>query len=225
VTSRRSPAGAGPLAVSPTGSHGSRLFDPGPVVAANRWPTNGHLIADVAELGYLDGTVLDATHGRGTFWTIWQPERLITNDFNPTLSADHHQDYRAFDFLDGSFDATVYDPPYKLNGTPTNDAMDDRYGTGGEKYVPTRVRMENILDGARECYRVTRGFLLVKCEDQVVSGDVCWQTDLITRAVEDTGGRKVEEFYFLNTPRPQPSGRSQRHASRNLSTLLVFARA
>jgi hypothetical protein len=197
----------------------ARALGAGDVLAAGGWRNNAELIRDVARLGYLDGHVLDVTYGEGSFWTLWQPEHLTTNDrYKP---ADHAWDYRALPVGDASFDSTVFDPPYKLNGTPTNDGMDDRYGTGGPKYTPTGDRMADMLDGARECLRVCRRYLLVKCQDMVASGHVVWQTDHITRAVEDAGGRKVDLFELVVTPRPQ-QGR-QVHSRRNLSTLLVFS--
>jgi hypothetical protein len=52
-----------------------------PVAAAKRWPTNAHLIADVARLGYLDGRVIDVTYGEhGGFWKVWRPEHLVAHD-------------------------------------------------------------------------------------------------------------------------------------------------
>lgn len=170
------------------------------------WTDNGEMIADVATMprtvGYLDGTVLDATYGEGGFWTDWKPETLITNDlYKP---ADHRFDYKAFPFRDGEFDSVVFDPPYKLQGTPASGEMDDRYGTAERR---TRDEtLDDIVAGAIECYRVSRRFLLVKCQAQVEGGRVRWQPEIVTRAIEEIGGRKIDEFHLHYVPRPQPAG-------------------
>lgn len=191
------------------------------VFAAQKWTTNAAMIADVAKLGYLDGRVLDATYGEGNFWSDWKPEELVTNDlFKP---ADHGHSYREFPIRwECSFDSVVFDPPYKLNGTPALGEFDDRYGV--EKPMNREERLEDIRLGAVECHRVARRLVLVKCQDQVEGGKVRWQTDLVTRAVEELGAIKVDRFDFLYDPRPQPGDRRQVTARRNYSTLLVFRR-
>lgn len=215
-----------------------------PVKAARKWPTNADMIAEVARLGYLDGTVLDATYGlHGGFWKVWRPDELTTNDLRHP--ADHAWSYRDLPLPDAAFDVVVFDPDYKLNGTPALGEMDARYGVDENK---TRdERLADIVGGAVECYRVARRRLLVKCQDQVEGGRVRWQTDLVTRAIEDVGGRKLDEFVFLTDPRPQPPDRTKKHAAckgagcadcdngrvpslqatalRNYSSLLVFTPA
>lgn len=196
-----------------------KLLRPAPVLATQAWPTNAELIADVAKLGYLDGTVLDATYGEGNFWTVFRPEQLATNDaFKP---ADTHYSYLdLFAFPKQWFDTVVFDPPYKLSGTPSLGEFDNRYGIA--EYMPMQERLADIRMGARECFRVARKYLLVKCQDQVCAGKIRWQTNMVIDAIEGVGGELVDRFDFIYTPRPQPNGRRQVHASRNTSTLLVF---
>ncbi|MGI8425536.1 MAG: hypothetical protein ACR2M4_02865 [Actinomycetota bacterium] len=189
------------------------------VFATEQWADNGELIADVAKLGYLDGNVLDVTYGRGRFWTCFRPERFTACDIDPKLSPiGCSVDFRDLPFLHDSFDSVVIDPPYKLNGTPTLD-IDERYGV--HKVGTKSERLTLILDGVRECSYVTRRYLLVKCQDQVNGGKVCWQTDLITNELTDLGMRKLDRFDILSY-RAQPDGVRQMHARRNSSTLLVF---
>lgn len=188
------------------------------VLSTHRWKTNADMIADVAKLGYLDGVVLDATYGEGKFWTKFTPSALWTNDlYKP---ADAHYDYRSMNWPDGKFDSVVFDPDYKMTGTPSTPAMDFAYGT--DKPMRYQDRIANIAAGTRECFRVCSKYLLVKCMDQVVSGNVIWQTDVVTEAAKQQGGRKVDVFNFVHDPRPQPEGRRQVHSRRNYSTLLVF---
>lgn len=191
--------------------------------AAAEWRTNGELIADVARLGYLDGAVLDCTYGLGTFWTDWQPELLTRCDLDPAKSPDVEGgcDFRALPFSDAEFDAVVFDPRYKLNGTPSDP--DARYGADavkGWQDIHTEIR-----EGIVQCARVLRvgGRLLVKCQDQVCSGAVRWQTDEFTAHTLALGFVKVDAFLLLGTARPQPmTGRRQKHAHGRPSALLVF---
>lgn len=162
---------------------------------------NADLIAHVARLGYLDGHVLDATYGEGTFWRDFKPDFLVTNDlYKP---ADNAWDFLDLPCRDGAFDSVVYDPDYKLNGTPALEEMDARYGVG-EDMVNRQKRLDKMTVGAIECYRVARKFLLVKCMDMVEGGKVRWQTDLVTRAIEDVGGEKVARFILHYVPMQQP---------------------
>lgn len=193
------------------------------ILRADRWVTNARMIAEaVAPLGYIEGRVLDATYGtHGGFWTEWRPQFLQTNDLNAP-NAEHRFDFRAFpeDFA-GQFDTVVYDPPYKLNGTPAMGDMDSRFGTGEGK-LNREQKLSMIRDGAIECFRVTRKWLLVKVMDQVEGGKMRWQTMLVHDALTPLGARLVDRFDFLTTPRPQPGDRRQCTARSNYSTLLVF---
>lgn len=191
-----------------------------PVLAAHPWRTNGDLIADVARLGYLrpDDQVLDATYGRGRFWTRWKPLELVAHD----LKLDG-VDFRHLPHPDQSFDVVALDPDYKLNGTPALGDFDDAYGTN----VPKRWqdRIADALAGIPEAARVLRpgGRLLYKTQDQVVSGKIRWLTlDAIALAAKH-GLELVDRFDLIGGGRVQPmEGRTQQHAHGRPSTLLVF---
>lgn len=214
-------------------------MSPRPVVlAVHDWSTNGHLIADVARL-YFPRTgrvvVLDATYGEGVWWTVYRPRHLIAHDLH-TLDG---VDFTALPEVDGSIDVVAFDPPYKLNGTPTPE-VDGRYGL--HEYVPWQDKHALIREGITECVRVlrSRGVLLVKCQDQVCSGQVRWQTREFTDHAEAQGVRLVDRFDLLGTAREQPMEykmrtkdpgaekkaiqRKQRHAHGRPSTLLVFVK-
>jgi hypothetical protein len=170
------------------------------------WMSNGDLIAAVARLGYLDGDVLDATYGRGTFWKVHRPASLVANDRDVEVPG-YRFDYRQFPpEWEHKFDAVVFDPDYKLNGTPALGEFDERYGIGGD--VSREQRYASILHGAAECARVSRRFLLVKCQDQVESGRQWWMGDDVTARM--AGWTKVEEFMYLGGGRPQPKDRDKK---------------
>ncbi len=191
------------------------------VLAAHAWPTNGDLIADCFTLGYLndDWLTLDCAYGEGVFWRKRRPTNLVTSDLKP--GAQTVADFACLPFPDNTFQAVVFDPPYKLNGTPTKE-VDHRYGVE----TPTRWqdRMSLMQCGFIDAERVLapKGHLLVKCQNQVCSGRVRWQVDIFGHIALLLGMEKVDQFEFLTNPRQQPEGRRQLHARRNHSTLLVF---
>lgn len=209
------------------------------VLSVGAWQTNGELVADVARLGWItdDMTVLDVTYGHGKFWTDYKPPLLLGVDLNPTKS---DPDTGPVDFLNPpfasrSFDVVVFDPPYKLSGTPSLDDFDERYGIE----APTRWqdRMALITGGAARCADLARLHLLVKVQDQVCSGAMRWQTREVADAVEPLGFRQADRFDFgalrldedeeldVRRGRPQPPGREQKHARHQASQLLVFTRS
>jgi hypothetical protein len=194
-----------------------------PVLAAYAWRSNAELIEACARLGYLrsEWRTLDLTYGKGVFWKRWRPDHLTTNDLNPEVPTWNF-DFRCTGWNDATFDVVAFDPPYKLNGT-SQDAMDGRYGVD-DAYVPIPARHQLMLDGLTEAARLVkpRGIVLAKCQDQVSSGRVWWQTDLLTEHGRTVGLNKIDRLDLLVTPRKQPEGRRQVHASRNYSTLLVF---
>lgn len=187
------------------------------ILSATKWANNSDLIADCQRLGYIKGRVLDPTYGLGNFYNVYRPDNLVTGDL--ITPADMTLDFTSLPFPNHSFDTVIYDPPYKLNGTPT-DYVDDRYGVGA--YTRWQDRMALMIRGQVECARVVKkgGFLLTKCMDQVVSGKVRFQSDILTNV---TTLEKVDELLFLTNPREQPHAR-QVHSRRNYSTLLVFER-
>lgn len=153
---------------------------PQPVRACHAWKSNGDMIAEVARLGYLDGHVLDASHGLGVFWSDWKPERLTAHDLEPAKAPDGALDVRELParYDRGTFDAAVWDPPYKMRGASASPSMDYRYGT--QESATVAEIMALVLDGVTGCAAVLRrrGYLLVKCQDQVCVDEA---TEILTQ--------------------------------------------
>lgn len=214
------------------------------VVACYPWRTNADLLYDAWRMGYVSGRVFDATPGIDGLW--WRNlrqaggyvdgiERIFLNTSPDGVKP--YFDFRETWYADKEFDAVAFDPPYKYNGNPEGlSELSERYGVD----VPARWqdRLLMMVDGLIECIRITKpgGHILVKCQDQVVSGAVRWQTQELTQ-VADTGARLgekatsaataalVDRFDMLGHHIPQPmKGRKQRHAHGRPSTLLVFRR-
>lgn len=201
------------------------------VMAAFAWPTNAHLIADVARLGFLRTTdhVLDPTYGRGKWWTLWRPEQLTTHD----LRLDG-VDFRQLPEPDATFDAVAFDPPYMAPGgraTSTLPDFNDRYGTHTCARTP-REQQDVINAGLKEILRVTkpRGVVLARCCDYVNGGKLFPGTHLTLTAALGMGYELVDRLERVcANPRPQPDRTRadgqpvrQEHARRNLSTLFVL---
>lgn len=104
------------------------------------------------------------------------------------------------------------------SGGPAN--MDDSYGIRSPSSWQDRHAL--IRAGIDECARVLRpgGHLLIKCQDQVCSGRVRWQTREFADHAEGLGCTLVDALLLVGH-RQQPPGRRQVHARRNYSTLLV----
>lgn len=183
---------------------------------------NAELMLECFELGYLSDTAftLDPTYGHGRFWKRRRPRLFRGHDIDPNLAPNGPMDFRSLKYEDETFGAVVFDPPYKLNGTGGSHASDEAYGVADR--VRWQDRMALCRDGIFECARVLQpsGHLLIKCQDQVCSGQVRWQTiDFAGCAL--MASCELVDMLHLPSYRSQPEGRSQVHARRNYSTLLV----
>lgn len=213
------------------------------VVAAKRWKNTAELIRDCWQLGYVKGHVYDMTPGDSGLWATQLPEAPEVEYW----ANFGRIDFRALGVLheDSKFDTVFFDPPYKLNGTSRLE-MDRRYGVDVRGTLAERRAL--IEDGFREALRICKpdGHVLVKCQDQVCSGRMQWQTDWLTdiaRGLDKWRGdveeipiepepvaEKVDRFDMLGWALKQPMGpskryprgRKQKHSHGRGSTLLVF---
>jgi hypothetical protein len=148
----------------------------------------------------------------------------VTNDTDPISDTGFHQDFTDMPMHSKTFATVVFDPPYKLNGTASQGGpatSDDDYGVGGDYRSPAE-RHDLMRRGMTEAARLARDFVIVKCMNQVVSGKIHWQTDMMTEHGKTLGLDKVDELHVYGY-RVQPPGRRQVHAHRDYSTALVFA--
>jgi tRNA G10 N-methylase Trm11 len=198
------------------------------VLAAHDWATNADLIVDVAKLGYLDGHVLDPTYGLGAWWRKFRPTQFTASDLEVKKSPIGKSiDFRSLPYSDNTFDAAAFDPPYMAPGgrkTSTIDKFNDAYGMHDTPKSPTE-NQTLINSGLSEMARVVKpkGFVLVKCMDYISSGKFWNGTGhTMNHGITACDMELVDRFEHMGKPGPQPKGRRQVHARRNLSTLLVF---
>lgn len=186
---------------------------------------NAQMIADAQKLGYIGDRVLDMTYGKGRFWkTAKRPLHFTTNDLDRTAEATFHYDFTALPVdWDDYFDTVVFDPPYKLNGTGGSHPSDAGYGVADSTNTASRIGL--IRMGLNEAYRVCapKGHIIVKCQDQVVSGRKYWQTMEIAEMGHELGVR-LEDMLHVRSYRPQPPGRRQVHSRCDYSTALIFVK-
>lgn len=202
------------------------------VMAIGERRNNAELIADCFMLGYLHESwvILDPTYGEGRFWTAAHPDGLLASDLYKGDRWDGAQwvgiaDFTALTATDRAVDAVVFDPPYKLNGTSTGrGAAASDYAYGVDRPATWQERHDLIRRGITEACRVARRYVLIKCQDQVCSGTVRWQTHEFADHAAACGFQLVDKLHVQGS-RPQPSGRRQVHARRDYSTLLVTKRA
>lgn len=194
--------------------------------------SNAELINQAHILGYIPENrhhfVLDPTWGNGRFWRIFRPEKLIRADINvidkagKTREGVIQADFTAMPWGDATFDCVVFDPPYKLNGTPTVGGMDTDYGVDSPASRAKRYSL--AADGLAECYRVLKPgcYLLLKIQDQVCSGHVNWMTiDFANLMREAPYYCELADTLHIHSYREQPP-KVQAHAWANYSSLLVF---
>jgi tRNA G10 N-methylase Trm11 len=195
------------------------------ILAANTWPTNAELIEDVARLHLGDVQIMvDPTYGRGVWWKKWRPPMLVSHD----LAIDG-VDFRELPHPSEHFDAAAFDPPYVSIGGRATSQMREMYERFGLLDAPRSPEdLQGLINsGLVEVRRVTRrgGLILVKCQDYISSGKLWAGTHRTLKFAESIGLELVDRFeHVAKRPRPQPSGRRQVHARRNLSTLLVLRR-
>lgn len=193
------------------------------IYASDNWTDNGDLVADVLNLYAAPGMrLLDATYGRGIWWSCkhrWPPTSM------------EHQNKGLWDFynapfVDASWDVVLYDPPYVCKGGRATSGvrdMDDRYGLTTAPASPRGVQ-DLVNGGLTEMARITapKGIILCKVQDYISSGKLWPGTYLTQRTAYCLGLEVLDIFVPRFGSRPQPSGRTQMHARRNISTLFVF---
>jgi hypothetical protein len=185
---------------------------------------NADLIANVVALYVEPGQrVLDATYGRGTFWTRCDRNRfsLVTADL--ARPADANCDFRDMPFDDGHFHHAILDPPYMHDGKTVivRNQYNNQITTGTMGHDDV---IQMYTDGMRECARVLKpsGFIWVKTQDEVCSGCQRLSHVEIILSGHEMGLYVRDLFVLHQSGRPILQNRRQKHARKNHSFLLLF---
>lgn len=139
----------------------------GRLVGSVQIGSNADLIATIAPL-YLTGSVLDVTYGEGGWWRRFQPTDFTAHDLYKLDGVD----FRQLPEPDRSVDTVCFDPPYVPQGgmsTSTMDTFRDRFGLTAESQ-PWWECFNDMAAGLKECARVARRWVLVKCSEFVSGG-------------------------------------------------------
>lgn len=212
----------------------------GHVWAAQNWTSNAELIADVAHLGYLPpervayasvpeddhALVIDLTYGFGTWWHLYRPWNLITNDLDPESMAENHEDFRSTHWDDGLFDYVAFDPPYVCVGGRKTSTIKEHHARYGMASTPKRPQdlAKLIFEGMSEAARILKpgGILIVKSMPYISNGqyqDGLGNVLFGAEIVLDLD--LIDRFIHVGQPGRQ-SQKTQVHSRNNYSVLQVF---
>lgn len=219
------------------------------LLAAQAWPSNAELIADVCALHAPNARrVLDLTYGRGVWWKRFQPAELHAvmprKNWTPRTEqlfrerqwVEHVDvDFRAISEDLVGFDLVGFDPPYVSTGgraTSTVEEFNDRYGLVDATSTPRGLHEHNV-EGLRCAVSACRpgGVILVKCMDYISSGKPQKASRWMFDAAIDLGLEELGTFFHIRaaggmqpTKNIDGSKRRQVHARNNLSFLFAFSK-
>jgi len=196
-----------------------------PVLTA-RVGKNAPLFADILSLYLPRGRVLDATWGRGNFWTTvdLSPYHLVTMDME--MPAQVRGDFAHLPFRDQVFDGAVLDPPYAGHGSgrTIHESITKTYNL--KPGTSTAHIKAFYSQGMAECARVLRpgGILVVKCQDSIESGKQQRMEHWVSRVASDLGLTDEDTLVLVQSGRPLMRHPYQKHARKNHSYFRVFRR-
>lgn len=189
---------------------------------------NSDLIAQVADLYFKPGfRIADVTYGKGAFWRKIDPNQydLFASDLITCPQAPY--DFRKLPrktYKSNSFDAVVLDPPYRHDPGPMILEANYRNAetTSGLNHAGI---IQLYRDGMREAHRILKpgGLLLVKCQDEIESGQQrrshieIWEIATQELGMEDQG-----HFILVQKQNPKIQRHPQKHARKNHSFLWLF---
>jgi tRNA G10 N-methylase Trm11 len=198
--------------------------------------TNADLFPDILELYVPKGSmILDATYGRGVFWRKVKQDdyKLIKNDINEKFKGINCSwDCRKLPVVwEKWFDAVIIDLPYLyVGGFKTLRYSLDAGYQNKERAVDQGIYGVKAVDqmhydAMKEAYRVLKpkGILILKCMDQVQSGENRLAHVVYTLYAESLGFKIQDLFVLMRDGQPlmRHKREEQKHARKNHSYFLV----
>lgn len=183
--------------------------------------TNADLFAIALAMYARPGAkIADVTYGNGVFWNKVDVRsyQLFATDIQTGV------DFRQLPYADASLDAVVFDPPYMTGGSNVKDSLNKCYRNEG--HVGHENVMAMYLEGILEARRVLvrNGILFVKCQPTVVDHKQKMTHVQIMTVFPMIGFRIEDEFVLHQTTTPLMRHKTQQHARKNHSYLLVASR-
>jgi hypothetical protein len=167
-----------------------------------------------------EDTIADLTYGKGVFWRKVGLSQVTGSDIITVQERPY--DFRATPYADKQFDIAVLDPPYIHS--PGKHITDHRYQnaatTGGMLHKDIR---KLYVEGMRECARIAKRQIWVKCKDQVQSGMQRWaHCEMLADALNL--GLFARDLFILMPTSQTARGRwsVQHHARKPHSYLWIF---
>ena len=189
------------------------------VILTAKRGNNSDLFPDILKL-YVPpkSKVADVTYGGGAFW------KKVVESFNLHSSdLKTGTDLRNLPYESSSFDAIVIDPPYAHSSTVgLKSAIAKTYNLNS--VCGRRNILSLYFNGMVEAWRVLKrnGILIVKCQDEVESGQQRWNHVVIMGYAESLGFKCIDLFVLVRNNEPIMRHEHQKHARKNHSYFVVF---
>ena len=206
------------------------------IVTARVCQTNAEQFPDILRL-YVPppAKVLDMTYGNGVFWKQVEGKYNVTkNDIDPDRGTVHYDCTRLPASWRERYDCVVLDPPYLLVGgiKTLKESIDRGYqnkqrtGASGEKSSYLGVVERLYGGGIIEAHRVLvrSGILIIKCMDQVYSGQQQWLSQNILDLCRIFAFRVEDMLVYVSKNMPTMRHEHQVHARHNHSYWIVAKR-
>jgi hypothetical protein len=187
---------------------------------------NSDLLLTVSKLWIRDtDIILDATFGRGAFWTKLPGKPSIQHDI-----AIDQVDCRHLPEPDSSVDVLVLDPPYRpTHGSQgfSSNGLASAYQLGTQGLDTINDVLSLYSEALAEAARVVKpgGRVLVKCQDMSYGHRLHLVSLDVLRSMVESGFEFVDQFILLNQSRLTSSKwQVQERARRSHSVLWVGVR-
>jgi hypothetical protein len=184
---------------------------------------NAELMERIASLYFKPGyRIADVTYGRGVFWRDIDVTQFdfFPSDLKTCPQALH--DCRHLPYPDAWFDVVIIDPPYMHGAGPPG--IERCYRNAETQGLGHTGIMRLYKEGMAEGKRILKqdGLLLVKCQDEVESGNQRRSHIEVYEIARRSG--MVDQDLFVLTRRHTPLIQSpkQRHARKNHSFMWLF---
>jgi tRNA G10 N-methylase Trm11 len=164
--------------------------------------------------------IADVTYGKGVFW---RHVDVTAYDLHPS-DIETGKDFHHLPYPDASFEAVVFDPPYMNGGGNVKESINDCYRNEGNMSHENvmAIYLSGILEARRVLVR--HGILFIKCQPAVADHKQKLTHVQIATVLPMIGLQIEDEFVLRQATVPLMRHKTQQHARKNHSYLLVAKR-